>query len=169
VGLVALIDTPPLVTDKLAQLRMSLEFLFTTALPFIWPYVYDYVDLQLKELKRAATGAGLWRWFEMVSLRLKPAPANGQPDLLSLLRVFLANVQATNAYTPQPYGGSLTLVRTGQTFGHHGQSPDLGWRALAAGGVTIYRTPGHHLNLLKQPNVQVLAKRLRALLDQVKG
>lgn len=165
VGLLTLIDTPPLVTDKLVQLRTSLEFFCTTALPFIWPYVYDYLDLYVKEIRHAISDAGLRRWLEMLNLQSQSTPAiNGQLDLLSLLRVFLANMQATNAYTPQPYTGSLTLVRTGQTFGSHGQSPDLGWRSLAMGGVTIYRTPGHHLNLLKQPNVQVLAGRLRALL-----
>jgi amino acid adenylation domain-containing protein len=176
VGLLTLIDTPPLVADKLARLRTSLEFLVTSALPFIWPYVYDYLHLHFKEVTRPAKGIGERRWPDMALARSlltsllhgswddTQANEGGQPNLLSLLRVFLSNLQATNAYTAQPYAGSLTLVRTGQAFGRHGQSPDLGWRSLAMGGVSIYRTPGHHLDLLKQPNVQVLAGRLRALL-----
>jgi len=173
VGLVALLDTPPLLADKLAQLCTSLEFLWRSALPSFWPYLSDYMNLQRKATDRSTCGVGVSVWLDRLTQLATPTPprvaeedqpSSGLPTLGPMLRVFLANLQATNAYTAQPYAGRLTLLRTGQSFGTHGQSPDLGWRELATAGVSVYRTPGHHLNLLKKPNVQILAGRLRALL-----
>jgi hypothetical protein len=180
VDLLTLIDTPPLATgNKGAEFLMSMEFLFTFALPSIWPYVYDYIDLQIKAAKRATKHKGAWQWFDQTRLLSKPTSTNNgssggaqsirlrPPDLLPLLRIFLTNIQASSAYRPQPYAGPITLLRTGQTFGQTGQSPDLGWRTLAAGGVEISRVPGHHLDVLRSPHVQVLAGQLQRRIEAI--
>ena len=86
------------------------------------------------------------------------------PEILRVVRVIQANIQAQFDYAPQPYPGPLTLLRTSYAYGENGKSSHLGWRAWAQGGVDIYRVPGNHLSLLRKPNVQVLADQLRRCL-----
>jgi thioesterase domain-containing protein len=76
--------------------------------------------------------------------------------------VFKANVVADSRYRPQRYAGRVTLFRTGA-----GQ-PDStwGWGDLAADGVALHRLPGHHMNVLRPPQAQVLAEKLAAFLDE---
>jgi len=43
----------------------------------------------------------------------------------------------------------------------------LGWGGLAAGGIEIQDVAGSHLDMLSEPNVRMLAEKLRACLDRV--
>ena len=43
----------------------------------------------------------------------------------------------------------------------------LGWGGLAAGGIEIQDVTGSHLDMLSEPNVRMLAEKLRASLDRV--
>jgi thioesterase domain-containing protein len=40
-----------------------------------------------------------------------------------------------------------------------------GWQALTTRGVDVFQVPGNHLNMLNDPQVAVVAERLRACLD----
>jgi hypothetical protein len=42
--------------------------------------------------------------------------------------------------------------------------PDLGWRRLALGGLMVYRVPGAHDTILKEPRVTHLAATLTTVL-----
>ncbi|WP_226889236.1 non-ribosomal peptide synthetase [Nostoc sp. MG11] len=44
--------------------------------------------------------------------------------------------------------------------------PGLGWTKLAAGGLEIHEIPGDHHGILKEPNVQLLAEKLRLSIDK---
>jgi thioesterase domain-containing protein len=81
------------------------------------------------------------------------------------LLVFITNGEARRSYTPQTYPGRVTLLRAAERADSF--DPILGWDSLAAGGVKVYTVPGDHYTLLKEPNVQVLAERLRTCLDEI--
>ena len=78
-----------------------------------------------------------------------------------------ANLEATRNYQPQVYPGKVTLFRCqvqpiSQTL-HH----DLGWSELVTGDIEVHPIPGDHFNLLREPHVRVLAKKLKSCLEQL--
>jgi thioesterase domain-containing protein len=75
------------------------------------------------------------------------------------------NIRAMREYTPKHYPGRLTLFRAGTRPLFHSQSADLGWSECVTGGVEIRSIPGHHVSILKEPNVQVLARNLQSAAD----
>ena len=89
-------------------------------------------------------------------LHLQKAHADG--GIRRLLRVFQANVRADRRYRPQRYPGKVTLFNT-----THQVST---WSDIASGGVELHQIPGQHMNILRPPQVQILAKKLSACLSQ---
>jgi thioesterase domain-containing protein len=75
------------------------------------------------------------------------------------------NLRALREYAPKHYPGRLTLLRAGTRPLFHSHSADLGWSEWVTGGVEILSIPGHHASILKEPNVQVLARNLQSALD----
>jgi hypothetical protein len=75
------------------------------------------------------------------------------------------NLRAFCEYAPKHYPGRLTLLRAGTRPLLHSQSADLGWSEWVTGGVEILSIPGHHASMLKEPNVQVLARNMQSAVD----
>jgi thioesterase domain-containing protein/acyl carrier protein len=96
---------------------------------------------------------------------LRGVPAHHQ----QLMRLQL---EAMRQYLPEPYGGRVTLFRSGwQTvtkalFG--ALDPEYGWGALATGGVEIRLVDGAHRNIHMAPHVNSLAAELAEALEAVK-
>jgi amino acid adenylation domain-containing protein len=81
----------------------------------------------------------------------------GRDRLRRALDVYRANGLAVQGYELAPYAGPLILFKAEEGPG----GPETyGWSDLAAGGVEVETVPGHHLNLLAEPNVRTLAQRL---------
>jgi hypothetical protein len=70
-----------------------------------------------------------------------------------------------SSYTPSPYRGRLTLFRAKVRGLIASGYPDLGWGALALGGVDVYAVPGTHTSVLTEPFVNVVARKVQACLD----
>lgn len=74
--------------------------------------------------------------------------------------------QALTQYHPAEYGGWITLFRAKKQglskFNH-----TLGWDELVKDRVEVTVVPGTHESMLQEPNVQVVAARLRELLEKV--
>jgi len=83
-----------------------------------------------------------------------------------VFEVFKGNLQAMWDYRPRPYRGRITLFASQEqpTAIEIARDPCLGWGAWAEGGVEVHRIPGRHLDIIKEPNVRVLAEALRACL-----
>ncbi|WP_375341428.1 amino acid adenylation domain-containing protein [Lyngbya sp. CCY1209] len=84
------------------------------------------------------------------------------------LAIEAANLEAMKAHVPRPYAGQITLFRAADRQAGLGRTidPQLGWEELALGGVDIIEVPGHHLSILTEPNVKILAEKLRDRIDR---
>jgi oxalate---CoA ligase len=99
----------------------------------------------------------------------EPAPPFA-PDLQTfpaLLReVFEINQRAAGNYFPQPYPGRLTIFMARRLYGLGPENSRVPPN-LAAGGVETHTVPGDHATMMQEPQVRVLARKLRACLDRV--
>jgi amino acid adenylation domain-containing protein len=73
---------------------------------------------------------------------------------------FNAHHGASRSYKPRPYDGPVTVFRSRCEPLLRPRTSDLGWSQIAGGGVDVHRLPGSHANLLREPFVQALARRL---------
>jgi amino acid adenylation domain-containing protein len=90
-----------------------------------------------------------------------------EPDVPeSHRRVMAIHLQAIKAYNPQAHSGRVTLFRVRTLSLFRSYDPEMGWGKLATGGVEVKMIAGAHYNFLQQPNVGVLADKLRESLDQ---
>lgn len=95
-------------------------------------------------------------------VRVRRARRSGQPLSYDLRHreIERAHRRAYLAYVPAPFGGAITLFRA------NSQPPGivdrtLGWEASALGGVEVIDIPGHHDDLVEQPE---LLEKLREVL-----
>jgi thioesterase domain-containing protein/acyl carrier protein len=177
VDLLAVIDSPSPSANKIGNVFLGLKFTFISMMPYIWPYIYDYfylllaVDNQHKAtniLQRASK-----KLFNLTqsksrsqqSFRSESFIKFRQPNVPRLLRVILKNFQSSGNYIPSVYSGKIHLFRTNEKLWEVQRDNTFGWSHLAKGGVKIHQIPGHHLNVLRNPNVQVLAQKLTACLN----
>ncbi|HZJ24782.1 MAG TPA: thioesterase domain-containing protein, partial [Anaerolineales bacterium] len=142
VAFLGIIDTR-LYSTRFATFWHGSKVLLTSMSPHLWPYISDYLDLQ------SAKPVGKTK-----------LPKFKTSEFKRLLQVFQANVRADSRYRPQKYPGRVTLFRTAQ------QDSTWGWGDTAANGVELHQIPGHHMNVLRPPQVQVLAEKLSACLAQ---
>jgi len=75
-----------------------------------------------------------------------------------------ATTEAYMRYKPQRYHGDLAVFRRVETNAQVRE--DLGWREMTTGGVAVHKVPGYHMDLLKEPSVQILAAALQASMDE---
>ena len=88
----------------------------------------------------------------------------GRP-LPSLLRsVGEFNFMAVMNYVPKIYPGKATLFWANEDL-RGTYDVEAGWNFLVQGGVEIHNIPGNHLDIVKEPYVQVLAEKLKACID----
>src|SRR4029077_20079307 len=75
------------------------------------------------------------------------------------------NFAAVKDYVPQTYAGDVTLFLASDLTADY----DLrdGWRELVTGEIKAHEIPGNHINIIKEPHVGALAKKLRGCLDKV--
>jgi amino acid adenylation domain-containing protein len=83
-------------------------------------------------------------------------------------RVSEALFKALTNYKALPYGGRLTLFRTRAQPLFRALGKDKGWGELAREGVDVRVVPGTHLNMYDEPHVQVLAREIKACLDEIR-
>lgn len=68
------------------------------------------------------------------------------------------NLSALIKYAFHPYPGKITLFKAKRSW----RGVIFGWESLAGDGVEIHQIPGTHLKILEEPNVKVLADKLKS-------
>jgi amino acid adenylation domain-containing protein len=84
-----------------------------------------------------------------------------------LKRVHSACAQAAKNYVPPSYPGRVILFRSSHKPLTHLRDPHAGWKRYAAQGLEIYEIEGDHDNILLEPQVRMVARQLKACLEQV--
>jgi amino acid adenylation domain-containing protein len=93
-------------------------------------------------------------------------PADVDLDYLCcLFDVFKHNVKAACEYAPAPSPVRLSLLLAQEGAGNLHTEQINGWKNLAREGLESHVIPGNHYSMLKQPNVAILAARLKALFE----
>ncbi|MGB3514351.1 MAG: AMP-binding protein [Microcoleaceae cyanobacterium] len=173
VNKVILLDTPPPSNQKIINFFELWKFFLSSSLLYIWPYVYDYLYLK-NTTDNGQKQMELWNWIEWMNFKSIAHEIEKksrlmeyrQPTLNRIIKVILANSEAIINYTSQIYTGKITLFRTNEQFGINHQDMAWGWSNLAKGGLEIHKISGHHLNILRQPYVEIVAQKLKICLEQ---
>ncbi|KQV51925.1 non-ribosomal peptide synthetase/type I polyketide synthase [Massilia sp. Root335] len=90
---------------------------------------------------------------------LLPA-GTGHAQVRHLLAVTDANDEALRSYRPQAYAGQVLLFCGTEGFAPQFGEPDLGWGALAKGGLELVMLPGDHHGVMTGASAQAMARRL---------
>ncbi len=90
----------------------------------------------------------------------------GRPLPQVLQDVKEANYLAAKNYFPKVYPGRVTVFRAKDRLLVSPVDPQVSWRRLAGGGVTVMDVPGDHLSMVEEPNVGVLAERIKQAMEE---
>ena len=86
----------------------------------------------------------------------------GRPLPAVLKNIEELNFMAAREYLPQVYSGRATLFSATDLTASF--DVEDGWRQLVE-ELEVHKIPGNHLDMIKEPHVQVLAEKLRLCLD----
>ncbi|MGD1215918.1 MAG: alpha/beta fold hydrolase, partial [Terriglobales bacterium] len=114
-------------------------------------------DQQLAFMLEQAKSAGL------VPAELDVSQARRFVELLR------SDLRATQNYALHLYPGRITFFKASETLEGASADQTLGWNDWAGDGVEVHVVPGNHANLMYEPNVEVLAEKLTACLNQAQS
>jgi thioesterase domain-containing protein len=80
-----------------------------------------------------------------------------------LFNVFKINVRAMLSYAPKPNPVPVTLFKAGGHFEDDGPAANTIWNALSP--THVYSVSGNHFTIMREPHVEVLARKLKACLE----
>ena len=72
-------------------------------------------------------------------------------------------------YHPNSYPGHIVLFWAAEGWARLNRAPDLGWRRLADGGLSVRVVPGRHHTMVHGPNARILARHVTECLTQSTG
>ncbi len=85
-----------------------------------------------------------------------------------LMQVYKTNVSTAKRYAPNFYSGKIILFQATERDEDISLEPDLGWRGYATEGVEIIQVPGSHQNMMRSPQIKILAEQLKIYLRDSK-
>jgi len=158
IGLLALLDCGALPPER--------EPTEEDFLPVIMGLFPGEDDMTLEQLRQMTPQQHLEYFYQRAVRAGVVHPDFGIEAAHRVFEVFKGNLKAMWEYRPQPYPGKITLFASQEQpiaidIAH---DPCLGWEAWAAGGVEVHRIPGRHLDVIKEPNVRIVAEKLRGCL-----
>ncbi len=106
----------------------------------------------------------LWQHVQKLGLLQIDTPLEVVQQILEdLKRLFHAHITLGSEYAVRPYPGKITLFRPSEVPVQVQTAEDRGWGKLVR-EVEVHYVPGHHHSMVKEPQVQVLAQKLRECL-----
>ena len=173
VGLLALLDSPS--PDLLRQgdnnlvsgerLSNHLSNLSQLEMKEKFNYVVDKLQWKVKKYKRKL----LYTISKMYRKMGRKLPETVKNQLLTE-----AHRQAAAKYNPPAYEGTAVLFRASLQPVKYYNKADMGWTEFVTYGLEIHEVPGKHDTLgtdgvMSVPNVEVLARKLKACLEKANG
>lgn len=91
-----------------------------------------------------------------------------QPATRRVMQVLRAHTQALKHYRAQPYPGVVDVFRSADDWTglKLDKEKDLGWGALAQGGVLVHTNTGSHVSLMRKPHVIEFSRNLNRRLHE---
>ena len=171
VGLLLIVDTGPEQFHGSSQ-RKSLRDLFRF-IANVPPWVMNFAVNTSASQKVYLVYRKLRSWRRRIAAIVARRPSNIHlDDAIDTRRVpddfrkcMATNHRAFQSYLPGLYSGRLVLFRANVRPLLHGFTPDLNRRQVVTGGVEVIQIPGDHGSLLQQPNVDLLALQVQAVLN----
>ena len=87
------------------------------------------------------------------------------------------SLQLLKAYTPKAYSGQVDFFKAidegtnekkfSINYSYKTAPPEVGWKKFVNGKLEIHEVPGSHIGILEEPNVQVVANKLRLCINKV--
>ncbi|MEM7275052.1 MAG: AMP-binding protein, partial [Actinomycetota bacterium] len=112
-------------------------------------YLTEQADHQAKRDRRIT---------ERASLAVRHRLGIRADHRLEVRRFIEDNVSAQAAYTFDPYPGPMLVIKAGDDpFAELQLDHGMGWRTVAVGGLAIAQSPGGHLSMMAEPNVERVA------------
>jgi thioesterase domain-containing protein len=168
IGLLALLDTYPSGYAKLFRNEKTIRAALRRGLKRAKAHVVNLQSLTVNQglaylIKKVRFAprklkSQVWR-------RINQSYENlGRPLPRMLKDIKEINSLAVREYVPQVYDGQVTLFWASEDLR---TSIDLveGWRVLAGGGIEVHEIPGSHLDIVKEPYVGELSKKLGSCLQ----
>ncbi len=172
IGLLALLDTYPSGYAKLLRDQTTLRAGFDRAVSRTKAHLANLKGLSLPDKFLYLVAKSKFAPRKMKSQvwrRVYSSFENlGRPLPRALQNIKELNSLAVREYVPQVYDGHVTLFWASSDLR---ASVDFveGWRALAGGGIEVHEIPGSHLDIVKEPHVQELAKKLSGCLGRAQA
>ncbi|MFO7904615.1 MAG: thioesterase domain-containing protein [Pirellulaceae bacterium] len=121
------------------------------------------LDITLEELAELGPDQQLpylWDHARKLGVIDETAPESLVQQVLNdLKKLFHLHFQLASEYRIEPYPGHITLMRPSDAPVEIATTPDRGWRQLAE-QVDVHFVPGQHHSMVKEPHVNVLARKL---------
>ena len=83
-----------------------------------------------------------------------------------LIELCKSDFRASRNYVLRSYPGRVTLFKASEDLSGNLLDATLGWGDWAEGGVDVQIVPGNHATMVYKPNVETLAEKLAACIDQ---
>ena len=91
---------------------------------------------------------------------------NTQEEHLELMHAMHAHMQAAIEYRPEPYEGSVVLIRARKPPNSAPLDPEAGWKEVIGGEIHVRPIPGDHYDMFKPPNDAAMSFALRPFLER---
>lgn len=157
VACVALLDSPTDICSTGYKLAQRIQAHFDNLLRLSFGARFKYLS-QIARTGKRKLKSRIWRigyrWYEDTQNRLPPALRNTKE----------INYHAAREYVLKSYPGRVALFRASDRTSLDREDELLGWDKFAA-EVDLYCVPGDHVSMVNEPNVRVLAERLKECLD----
>jgi thioesterase domain-containing protein/acyl carrier protein len=160
VGLFAMIDTYVPGTEKRSPFFMR-----------VVEHINNFIQQGPAYLQRKLVGWSEWGKFHIQhKYKQLLEVSESLPESDQHLDILDANTKIHNRYAYQVYPGSMTLLRTDDKNRDEAEGmqydPQFGWGEVIAGEIDVHHIPGTHYSLLEEPNVKVLAEKLKLCLEK---
>jgi thioesterase domain-containing protein len=130
------------------------------------------LDITLEELDRLGPDEQLpylWQHVQRLGLVESDTPLPLVQQILDdLKRLFHAHIRLANDYQVRPYAGRIVLFRPSDSPVVACGPPDRGWGEWAD-AVDVHFVPGQHHTMVKEPQVQELARQMQWCLRQAEN
>ena len=135
-----------------------------------WEGIYGQkLDISLKTLRKLQPDEQLKHLFEQAKQQAIFPPGVEIEQMISLWKVFQANITADYYYQAKPYSGSMLLLNASETPLELIEESTKGWKSLVSGEIETHTLIGNHYTLLQRPKVKLLAEKLNNYLEFIQN